>query len=466
MAMGLKCSSVYLHMGIVTESLGLTRESIYTPNVHGGWRLSRPYPFIPIGHSEAFAKEELDYWQGGLLVSPLKGAPSHWRGPVFFQPSGVLKEEHKEVLKRGRGVDLGIDPYSLGLYRGDMGSPLDFSLLKDSLEFESLFSKQGGNDSWRGQSPGGDSEVRGGEEGPCQKRGDKGAGLVFHHVFRFSSLAYSLAGAQPHEQLGLLLASTNQLIQEAGDSLSPSEIQRFTSYDLSLGSHFFINITQIRSLELLLTLFYQSLGVEVLCPFSIYATPSPRYLSTREPHNNLIRLTGQAAAALCGGVRGFMPLAYDLFSKNLNSRWTTQILLILEKESSLPQWEDPVQGSGLAEDLQDQLCQRGWEFFQRIEDQGGLLSCLKKGWLQAQLIQSHDKEWSLYSKGKSSLIGVTDFVLDKALDSSHGFVGASDRKDVIQWWEEFCSQKPRVESLNLVPKLLLHQLSSFHESRL
>jgi methylmalonyl-CoA mutase len=98
----------------------------------------------------------------------------------------------------------------------------------------------------------------------------------------------------------------------------------------------------------------------------------------------------------------------DPFARRL-SRNTNLILL---EESHLAKVIDPVAGAGGYETLTNGLVTEGWNEFQRIEAEGGIVSSLTLGTLQARVAAKRISREELFVQQKSVMVGVNSFLND------------------------------------------------------
>ena len=238
---------------------------------------------------------------------------------IYFAPSVNLSEKKKNILKKKSGVQVnfGIDPYSLGLWQS--------RIFKSSVDLDFLFSVSGD----KGLKAAKDSPP-----GAAPKTGDFGFVEFPFRVFRLSSLAFDLAGASSIQQLATLLAAFVQLVEDYKDRWTVKDLFETLSFEVSLNPHFFLSVAKMGALRLLIEKITSIYGLrESFVP--LFAVPSPRYLSTREPHNNLLRLTSMNMAAVQGGASGFVNLNHDLYSRNKGGVLSRNRDLLLKKESLL-----------------------------------------------------------------------------------------------------------------------------------
>jgi methylmalonyl-CoA mutase N-terminal domain/subunit len=82
---------------------------------------------------------------------------------------------------------------------------------------------------------------------------------------------------------------------------------------------------------------------------------------------------------------------------------------IIGYESGIPRTADPLGGSYYVESLTDELQKRAWAMMEEIDRRGGLVSCIKSGYLQ-RLIEDRafEREKQIQS-GQKPVVGVNCF---------------------------------------------------------
>ena len=154
---------------------------------------------------------------------------------------------------------------------------------------------------------------------------------------------------------------------------------------------------------------------------SIYAMPSLRVYSGRQPWNNLIRNVLMCSSAIIGGAEGFKCIPYDVLNteKKMNAlRESTNVPLLLRQEAHLQDVLNPLDGSTIYAATIDVLCKDAWDFFKEIEKKGGIFEAVRTGWLQMELSRQSDVTVNQVKKLENSLIGVNEFV-DKRFHYGH-----------------------------------------------
>ena len=376
---------------------------------------------------------------------------------LYFLPSTHLGQK-KEILMANpqAQVNLGVDPYSLGLWRSQ--------LLKSSLPGDFF-----GGRKHKTQSPL-VGKTTGDHLSEQEHRTEKLWSLFFskqkessNKMFRLSSLAFDLAGANPIQQLAIQMAAFVQLVEDYKGQLDVGYLFSISSFEVSLSPHLLLSVAKIQSLRLLLSKVVEAYGLNKAHPH-IVAISSPRYLATREPHNNLLRLAVMNMAAIMGGAGGMVNLAYDLHSHNRGGFLSRNMDLLLKQESLISRKQDPLSGSYTMDILLESLNRKAWGFFQEILRKGGLCHCLQSGWLQEEVQRENEKELHALQRGEKKMTGVNEFVLIRSLDSKASLVKKKDACDIETWWSHWIFKGEETKKICDVRKLTPVQISECFEA--
>jgi methylmalonyl-CoA mutase, N-terminal domain len=111
-------------------------------------------------------------------------------------------------------------------------------------------------------------------------------------------------------------------------------------------------------------------------------------LTAQQPENNIVRVAVQALAALLGGTQSLHTNSMDE-AMALPSEHAVTIALrtqqILAEESGVANTVDPLGGSFFVEAQTNRIEAQAYAYFQRIEELGGLLPAIEKGFFQSEI---------------------------------------------------------------------------------
>ncbi len=135
-------------------------------------------------------------------------------------------------------------------------------------------------------------------------------------------------------------------------------------------------------------------------------------LAAQQPHNNVVRVTLQALAAVLGGAQSLHTNSMDE-ALGLPSEKAVRLALrtqqILAHESGIANTVDPVGGSYAIESLTDRLEGEAGKLLDRIDRMGGMLPAIEKGWVQREIAESAYRYQREVEAGERLVVGVNAF---------------------------------------------------------
>jgi len=139
-------------------------------------------------------------------------------------------------------------------------------------------------------------------------------------------------------------------------------------------------------------------------------------LTAQQPDNNIIRVALQTAAAVMGGTQSLHTNSKDE-ALALPTEDSVRIALrtqqIVAYESGLADVIDPLGGSYYVEALTDQIEKEAWEYIKKIDEIGGAVTAIEKGYIQKE-IQDSAYKWQMeVEKGDRVIVGVNKFQIEE-----------------------------------------------------
>jgi methylmalonyl-CoA mutase N-terminal domain/subunit len=136
-------------------------------------------------------------------------------------------------------------------------------------------------------------------------------------------------------------------------------------------------------------------------------------LTAQQPENNIVRTAIEALAAVIGGTQSLHTNSMDE-TLALPSDKAVKIALrtqqIIAYEHGVINVADPLGGSYYIEKLTDDLEKEAEQYFDMIDAQGGVISCIENGFFQREIAKAaYDYQLELDRKEKI-IVGVNDFV--------------------------------------------------------
>jgi len=139
-------------------------------------------------------------------------------------------------------------------------------------------------------------------------------------------------------------------------------------------------------------------------------------LTAQQPYNNIIRTTTQALAAVMGGTQSLHTNALDE-TLALPSESAATIALrtqqILADEIGVTNTIDPLAGSYFIESLTSQMEEKAWEYINKIDNMGGMLAAIDKGFPQMEIADAAYHYQRQIDNGEKVMVGVNKYVIEE-----------------------------------------------------
>ena len=142
-------------------------------------------------------------------------------------------------------------------------------------------------------------------------------------------------------------------------------------------------------------------------------------LTAQQPEVNIVRTTVQALAAVLGGTQSLHTNAYDEAYQVPNetaARIALRTQQILAHESGVANTVDPLGGSYFLEALTDELEEEAYRYFDRIQELGGVIPAIRKGFFQQEIANSAYRYQREVEDKERIIVGVNDYVVDEQPD--------------------------------------------------
>jgi len=139
-------------------------------------------------------------------------------------------------------------------------------------------------------------------------------------------------------------------------------------------------------------------------------------LTAQQPDNNIVRVTLQALAAVLGGTQSLHTNSRDE-ALNLPTEDSVRIALrtqqIIAHESGIADTIDPLAGSYFVERLTDEIERRAEAYLARIEEMGGALSAIERGYMQREIQESAYRYQKQVETEQAIVVGVNDYLTEE-----------------------------------------------------
>ncbi|HEV7662907.1 MAG TPA: methylmalonyl-CoA mutase family protein [Chloroflexota bacterium] len=225
------------------------------------------------------------------------------------------------------------------------------------------------------------------------------------------------AGATAVQELAFTLADGIQYVQSAVDvGLDVDSFAPRLSFFFDIHNDFLEEIAKLRAARRIWArVMRERFGAKeersLWCRF--HCQTAGVSLFVEQPENNIVRTTIQALAAVLGGTQSLHTNSMDE-AMALPSEKAVRIALrtqqIIAHESGVPNTVDPLGGSYVIEAMTDRMEQGCLEYFARIDEMGGMLSAIERGFPQREIADSAYRYQQEVDSRERILVGVNDYL--------------------------------------------------------
>ena len=230
-----------------------------------------------------------------------------------------------------------------------------------------------------------------------------------------NALTLNNAGAYIYQELGYALAWGNEYLAQLADAGIPvDEAARRIKFNFGVGSNYFMEIAKFRAARMLwadIVKQYQP-ACDCSCKMAAHAETSSYNLTLFDSYVNLLRTQTEAMSAALAGVDSITVAPFDKVYEAPNEfseRLARNQQLLLKEESHFDKVVDPAAGSYYIENLTVSIAREAWKVFLAVEDEGGFLSAVQAGKVQAVVNESGKKRHEAVSKRKEVLLGTNQY---------------------------------------------------------
>src|SRR5438128_1974965 len=142
-------------------------------------------------------------------------------------------------------------------------------------------------------------------------------------------------------------------------------------------------------------------------------------LTAQQPEINIVRTTIQALAGVLGGTQSLHTNSMDE-ALALPSEKAVTIALrtqqVIAEESGVTNTVDPLGGAYFVEALTNELEQQAYDYFDRIEEFGGVIPAIKANFFQGEIARASYWYQQEVDEGRKTVVGVNDYITDEPVE--------------------------------------------------
>jgi methylmalonyl-CoA mutase N-terminal domain/subunit len=147
--------------------------------------------------------------------------------------------------------------------------------------------------------------------------------------------------------------------------------------------------------------------------FRVHTQTGGVTLTAQQPLNNVVRVAYQALSAVLGGTQSLHTNGFDEALALPTEEAATLALRtqqILAEETGIAATADPLAGSYFVESLTDQLETKAQEWIDRIDEQGGAVTAIERGYMQGAIGDNAYRRELDRNEGRDIVVGVNKYV--------------------------------------------------------
>ncbi len=244
------------------------------------------------------------------------------------------------------------------------------------------------------------------------------------HMPRFNSISISgyhmqEAGATADLELAFTIADGLEYVRAAlGKGLAIDDFAPRLSFFFGIGMDFFMEIAKLRAARLLwATLIRQHFDPKK--PESMmlrtHCQTSGVSLTEQDPHNNVVRTTIEALAAVLGGTQSLHTNSFDealALPSDFAARIARNTQLVLQHETGITHVVDPWGGSFFMESLTHALAQKSLGLIEEVETMGGMTRAVEAGMPKLRIEEAAARRQARIDRGLERIVGVNEFKVE------------------------------------------------------
>lgn len=223
------------------------------------------------------------------------------------------------------------------------------------------------------------------------------------------------SGSTIVEELAFSLAMGNEYLSKLTElGANISEVATRIKFNLAAGTNYFMEIAKLRAMRVLWSHIVNAYGPDCADETKAYIhTATGDWGKTfYDPYVNMLRTTTEAMSAILGGTDSLVVQGYDAvfeFPSEFAERIARNQQLLLKEESYFDKVADPAAGSYYIENLTAALIDEAWKLFLNVQEKGGYLEALKKGYIQSMIRESSAMRDMAIATRKISILGTNHY---------------------------------------------------------
>ena len=231
------------------------------------------------------------------------------------------------------------------------------------------------------------------------------------------------AGATCVQELAFTIADGVEYVRTAINSgLDVDQFAPRLSFFFAIGMNFFMEVAKLRAARVL----WAELMQELFSPkdprslmLRTHCQTSGVSLTSLDPHNNIVRTTIEAMAAVFGGTQSLHTNSFDealALPTDASARIARNTQLILQHETGITDVVDPLGGSYYVESLTNSLVVEARKLIEEVEALGGMTAAVSSGMPKLKIESAAAARQARQDRGEDVVIGVNRYQREEEED--------------------------------------------------
>ena len=139
-------------------------------------------------------------------------------------------------------------------------------------------------------------------------------------------------------------------------------------------------------------------------------------LTAQQPEVNIVRTAIEALAAVLGGAQSLHTNSFDealALPTEDAVRLALRTQQVIAHETGVANSVDPLGGSYFLEPLTGELERQAYEYFDRIEEIGGVVAAIEQNFFQREIAEAAFRYQGEVERGERVVVGVNRYLLDE-----------------------------------------------------
>jgi len=224
---------------------------------------------------------------------------------------------------------------------------------------------------------------------------------------------YGDNGATITQELAIAFNTATYYVNAMLDrGLDVEDIFKHMQFNLTIGSHFFMEIAKFRAFRIMWHNFISSYDEKCQVKAYVHAKTSAWNKTKYDAFVNILRTSTETFSAVLGGIDSLQVTHLDELVAR-PSQFTRRVArnqqIIINEEANMYRIIDPAGGSWYVESITAEIAEKAWEQFQTYEAEGGIILALQNDLIQDDVTDIAELKMKNVGSRKDVIVGSNMF---------------------------------------------------------